>query len=170
MNKFSVALSIAGFAFGLSTADGEAAVHHHKKHHHIRHHANPHYKKPHVALRPVVEAHIHIASQYMSVDVNGARYAEWAVSTARSGYSTPQGSFHATRLARVYFSKKYDNSPMPNSVFFYGGNAIHGTYHVRALGHPASHGCVRLLPQHAAELYAMVEHYGMARTRIIVSE
>ena len=174
MKKFSAALLIASFVFGMCFADVEAKGIHHKKHQHMRHHASHNHKRHHrkhqVALRPVVEAHIHIASQYMSVDVNGARYAEWAVSTARSGYSTPQGSFHATRLARVYFSKKYDNSPMPNSVFFHGGNAIHGTYHIRALGHPASHGCVRLLPEHAAELYAMVEHYGMARTRIIVTE
>ncbi|MDE2385893.1 MAG: L,D-transpeptidase, partial [Alphaproteobacteria bacterium] len=39
-----------------------------------------------------------------------------------------------------------------------------------SLGHPASHGCVRLLPQHAAELFALVERYGMGRTRIVISD
>ena len=109
-------------------------------------------------------------SQTMTVDVMGQRVGQWAVSTAGRGYHTPHGFFHAIRMARVYYSRKYDNSPMPNSVFFSGGNAIHGTYHIHSLGHPASHGCVRLLPQHAAELYNLVASYGMNRTRIIVSD
>ena len=36
---------------------------------------------------------------------------------------------------------------MPYSVFFTGGYAVHGTSHVKALGRPASHGCVRLSTQ-----------------------
>ena len=38
-------------------------------------------------------------------------------------------------------SYKYDNAPMPHSIFFYGQFAIHGTSAVGALGRPASHGC-----------------------------
>ena len=183
MKKTTLALLVAAFAFGFSTADVAAKAHHHKMHHnmwhHIKHysaarhhyrHQKHHRKTHHVAVLPVVVAHISIGMQRLSLDVNGSHYSDWAVSTARAGYHTPQGSFSATRIARVYFSKKYDNSPMPYSVFFHGGNAIHGTYHIGALGHPASHGCIRLLPQHAAELYALVERYGMARTRITVTQ
>ena len=78
--------------------------------------------------------------------------AYWKVSTARSGYYTPRGTFGVTRTAKVYYSRKYDNSPMPNSVFFHGGYAIHGTGYIKNLGRPASHGCVRLHPQNAARL------------------
>ena len=181
MNKSTLALLVTAFAFGFSTADVDAKVHHfhkrnhfwhngkhyqHKGHHHKRHHR----KLVHKAVPPIVVAHIYIGSQHMSLDVNGARYGDWIVSTGRKGFNTPRGAFRAMRMARVYFSRKYDNSPMPYSVFFHGGNAIHGTEHVRQLGRPASHGCVRLLPQHAAELYAMVERYGMARTSIVVTE
>ena len=119
---------------------------------------------------PAVDVSIDISSQSMSVWVNGWPYGFWKVSTARSGYHTPRGSYRVTRMARVYYSKKYDNAPMPNSVFFYGGFAIHGTGNVRALGRPASHGCVRLHPDNAADLYALVEEYGPRRTRITLTD
>jgi lipoprotein-anchoring transpeptidase ErfK/SrfK len=117
---------------------------------------------------PAVNVVIDISSQSMSVKVNGWPYGRWRVSTARSGYYTPRGSFRVQRTAKVYYSKKYDNSPMPNSVFFKGGYAIHGTYYVRSLGRPASHGCIRLHPSHAAKLYYLVQKYGSRSTRITV--
>ena len=46
------------------------------------------------------------------------------------------------------------------------GHAIHGTYEVRNLGRPASHGCVRLAPQNAAILYALVKDEGVFNTRV----
>jgi hypothetical protein len=49
---------------------------------------------------------------------------------------------------------------MPYSIFFKGGYAIHGSYETRSLGRPASHGCVRLDPAHAALLYHMVQAEG----------
>ena len=82
---------------------------------------------------------------------------DWPVSTAREGYVTPTGTFQPERLAEVYHSKKYDNAPMPHAVFFYYGFAIHGTNEVRHLGHPASHGCVRLAPQNATKLFNIVK-------------
>jgi len=109
---------------------------------------------------------VDVSQQTMSVSIDGIPQYTWAVSTARKGYHTPHGSFRPTRMAAVYYSKKYDNSPMPHSVFFTGGYAIHGTESVRALGRPASHGCVRLHPANAALLYSLVEEYGAGNTSI----
>ncbi len=120
-------------------------------------------------LPAAVQVHIDIGSQSMSVRVNGFPYAYWKVSTARPGYHTPRGTYGVTRTAKVYYSRKYDNSPMPNSVFFHGGYAIHGTGYIRTLGRPASHGCVRLHPQNAARLYSLVQRYGPRRVRITLS-
>jgi len=117
---------------------------------------------------PAVNVVIDISSQSMSVKVNGWPYGRWKVSTARSGYHTPRGTFRVQRTAKVYYSRKYDNSPMPNSVFFKGGYAIHGSYYVKSLGRPASHGCVRLHPSNAARLYNLVQKYGPKSTRITV--
>lgn len=111
---------------------------------------------------------IDVSSQRMTVRLDGWPYAYWKVSTAREGYHTPRGKFRVQRTARVYFSKKYDNAPMPNAVFFKGGYAIHGTYSVRQLGRPASHGCVRLDPDHAEELYELVQEYGPRAATVIV--
>jgi lipoprotein-anchoring transpeptidase ErfK/SrfK len=120
------------------------------------------------ANAPAVNVVIDISSQSMSVKVNGWPYGKWKVSTARPGYYTPRGVFRVQRTARVYYSRKYDNSPMPNSVFFKGGYAIHGSYYVKSLGRPASHGCVRLHPSHAAKLFNLVQKYGPKSTRITV--
>ena len=105
-------------------------------------------------------------TQTMEVDSNGESYT-WPVSTARKGYSTPSGSFRPQSLQVMHYSKKYHNSPMPHSIFFNGDVAIHGTPHIGALGHPASHGCVRLHPTNAATLYELVKQ-DRGDTRIIV--
>jgi lipoprotein-anchoring transpeptidase ErfK/SrfK len=113
---------------------------------------------------------VSISSQSMSVNVHGWPYGYWKVSTARDGYWTPRGSFRVQRTARVYYSKKYDNAPMPNSVFFKGGYAIHASNYIRSLGRPASHGCVRLHPVNAARLYGLVQQYGPRSVRITIVE
>ena len=132
--------------------------------------ASPAEAKPWIAYAPgpAVSVVIDISSQSMSVKVHGWYYGNWKVSTARSGYYTPRGTFRVQRTAKVYYSRKYDNSPMPNSVFFKGGYAIHGSYYVRSLGRPASHGCVRLHPTNAARLYNLVQKYGSRSTRVTI--
>jgi lipoprotein-anchoring transpeptidase ErfK/SrfK len=119
--------------------------------------------------RADVVVHIDKSSQHMSVSVDGAPRYSWPISTGRSGYGTPSGVFHPQMMARRWFSKKYYNSPMPHSIFFYYGFAIHGTNDLRRLGGPASHGCVRLHPSHAATLYVLVERNGRSNTRIVIS-
>lgn len=109
------------------------------------------------------------STQHMSVAVDGATRYNFAVSTGRAGYGTPNGTYHPERLARTWFSKKYYNSPMPHSIFFHGGFAIHGSYEISRLGGPASHGCVRLHPSNAATLYALVQSQGAGNTRIVIT-
>jgi len=109
------------------------------------------------------------STQHMSVSVDGTPRYNFVVSTGRAGYGTPNGTYHPERLARTYFSKKYYNSPMPHSIFFHGGYAIHGSYEISHLGGPASHGCVRLHPSNAATLYALVQQEGAGRTTIVVT-
>ncbi len=106
--------------------------------------------------------------QMMYVYVDGYLEHSWPVSTARGGYSTPSGVYHPTALDPYHRSSKYNNSPMPHSIFFRGGYAIHGSYDTGRLGRPASHGCIRLHPWHASELYGIVSHSG--DTQIIVSQ
>ena len=111
------------------------------------------------AAQAKVQIHIDLSTQTMTVNSSSGSYV-WPVSTARSGYVTPRGSYRPTSLQRMHYSRKYHMSPMPHSIFFRGGYAIHGTYATGALGRPASHGCVRLAPGNAAQLFAMVQREG----------
>ena len=105
----------------------------------------------------------------MTVSVDGVPRYRFAVSTGRAGYGTPNGTYHPQRLAASWFSKLYYNSPMPHSIFFHGGYAIHGSYEINRLGGPASHGYIRLHPANAATLFGLVKSEGMAGTTIVVS-
>jgi|688.fasta_scaffold1589860_1 lipoprotein-anchoring transpeptidase ErfK/SrfK len=97
-------------------------------------------------------------------------YYEWDVSTGRKGYHTPIGVYQPYLVKKIHYSRKYDNAPMPHSIFFHGGYAIHATTEVKKLGRPASHGCVRLNPQNARWLYHIVNEYGKYNTYIEIVE
>jgi len=87
--------------------------------------------------------------------------------TGKNGFETPTGSYRAKRLSADYWSKKYD-APMPYSVFFFGGYAIHATNAVAKLGQPASHGCIRLAKGNAAKFFELVDSYGKWKTKIVI--
>lgn len=115
-----------------------------------------------------IVARISISQQTMEVLVDGRPTFAWKVSTGAKGHVTPIGSFKPTRMHQMWYSRKYDNAPMPHSVFFKGGYAVHATNFVKRLGQPASHGCVRLHPANAADFYQLVEIFGPANTRIVI--
>lgn len=123
---------------------------------------------PQPPAEPTLEIAINLTNQRMTVTENGAAKFTWPVSSGAFGYATPTGTFRPTWMARMWHSRQYDMAPMPHSIFFKGGAAIHATYSVGMLGRPASHGCVRLSPKNAATLYRMVEKHGKALTRITV--
>jgi lipoprotein-anchoring transpeptidase ErfK/SrfK len=106
-----------------------------------------------------VRIYIDLSSQTMHVQSSRGNYS-WPVSTARAGYVTPRGYYSARSMQRMHYSRRYDMSPMPHSIFFRGGYAIHGSYATGSLGSPASHGCVRLAPGNAALLYELVQAEG----------
>jgi lipoprotein-anchoring transpeptidase ErfK/SrfK len=114
-------------------------------------------------------AKIDISAQRMNVYVDGVPRYNWPVSTARLGYRTPTGTFRPTALFRYHASTIYSGSPMPYSIFFLRGYAIHGSYETKYLGRPASHGCVRLHPANAAVLYSLVKRYGTGDTTIVIT-
>jgi hypothetical protein len=109
-------------------------------------------------------------SQRMTVSVNGQQRYSWLVSTGIADYSTPLGTFTPSRLARLHYSREWDNAPMPHSIFFTdAGHAIHGSGATNHLGSPASHGCVRLAPRHASILFDLVRVEGPSNTRVEIT-
>ena len=111
---------------------------------------------------------INKSKQRMAVVIDGAERHVWTVSTGTEG-GPPSGTYRPQRMERKWFSRKYNMSPMPHSIFFHEGYAIHGTIYVSRLGRRASHGCVRLDPRNAATLFDLVRRHGMGSTTIIIS-
>jgi lipoprotein-anchoring transpeptidase ErfK/SrfK len=144
MRRLFTVMTVAVLAFGLSLASISDAA----------------------AAR--LNATVDLSSQRMYVSIGGKHYYTWRVSTGKSGYRTPTGTYRPGRMYREYYSRKYNMSPMPHSIFFRGGYAIHGTGYIKYLGRPASHGCVRLHPANARKLYNLVRKYGRGNTRIRV--
>lgn len=128
--------------------------------------AKPKVKK--TAPAPSLKVSVDLTKQRMTVKENGQVKYSWPISSGRKGYRTVTGNFRPTWMTKMHYSRKYDNAPMPHSIFFHGGYAIHATYATGRLGAPASHGCVRLAPGNAKTLFKLVQKHGKARTRIAV--
>lgn len=113
-----------------------------------------------------IKVNIDLSQQRMFVYKGNNLLYTWLVSTARKGYNTPRGNYKPYHLAKMHYSTLYNNSPMPYSIFFKGGYAIHGTNSIKRLGRRASHGCIRLHPSNAKKLYNLVRNHGYKRTSI----
>ncbi len=120
--------------------------------------------------RGAVLVYIDKTNQQMTVSLDGVERYRWPVSTGRAGYSTPSGTYTATSMNEIWYSKEWDNAPMPHSIFFMrDGHAIHGSYDVKNLGKPVSHGCVRISPENASILYDLVQENGLENTKVILA-
>jgi hypothetical protein len=109
-----------------------------------------------------------LGTQRLTVSEHGKIRFTWPISSGKSGFDTKTGTFTPQWASRLWYSRQYDNAPMPHAVFFHRGMAFHATTAVGMLGRPASHGCIRLAPGNAAHLYKLVHKHGFAQTRIVV--
>ena len=125
---------------------------------------------PGEAAAKLLRAEVDLSAQTLTVNYKGRTLVVWPVSTGRAGYRTPVGAFRPMRMHERYFSRQYDDAPMPHAIFYDRGYAIHGSDEVSSLGRPASHGCVRLHPDDAATLFELVVTVGPEETGIVVRE
>jgi lipoprotein-anchoring transpeptidase ErfK/SrfK len=110
------------------------------------------------------------SQQEMTVFVDGIEKYTWPVSTGKRGYSTPSGTYTASSMNEIWYSKQWDNAPMPHAIFYMkDGHAIHGTLEERNLGKPASHGCVRISRANATALFGLVKEAGLKNTQVVLS-
>lgn len=122
------------------------------------------------AERATILVKVSLAEQQMFVYHWGELVGVWPVSTARRGKITPRGRFSPDFLSRYHRSSRYGNAPMPYSIFFHSHYAIHGTDQISRLGRPASAGCIRLHPDHAAVLWSLVRREGKDRTLVVIGD
>jgi hypothetical protein len=73
------------------------------------------------------------------------------VSSGKPGYATPAGVYSILEKQKWHESNIYSGAPMPwMQRITWSGMALHGGV---VPGHPASHGCVRLYPSFASNLF-----------------
>lgn len=115
-----------------------------------------------------VSIRVNLSNQTLTATTPDGEVRNWAISSGRTGYRTIRGNFRPQAMKTYHWSRKYGGH-MPHAIFFKGGFAIHGTTAVSRLGSPASHGCVRLHPAAAKELFYLVKKHGAGSTRIAVN-
>ena len=120
------------------------------------------------AQAEAIVARVSVSTQTMHVYLDGQLRYEWPVSTARAGKYTPRGEWQPQWLSRWHRSSLYNNAPMPYAIFFRGNYAIHGTNQISRLGRPASAGCVRLHPDHAAVLFDLTKKLGPQNLKVVI--
>ena len=101
---------------------------------------------------------ISVPEQTMHVYRNGILIGRTTVSTGSKGHSTPGGVFTILGKSKEYYSKKYDNAPMPNmqrltdtGICMHSGNLP---------GYPASHGCIRMPYDFSQLLFSVTSQGG----------
>lgn len=114
-----------------------------------------------------VRIDVDISKQRLSLSSPSGDFST-IVSTAGGRYHTKQGCFNPGTMETMHYSRKYNNSPMPYSIFYYGGYALHG--HEGGFdGRGHSHGCVRVPTPTMKKIYGIVKKYRNS-TRICIHD
>ena len=107
---------------------------------------------------------VNLAEQRAYVYRDGQRIGTTTVSSGKPGHDTPTGVFEILQKQKLHHSNLYEDprngraAPMPwMQRLTWDGVALHAG-HVRA--RPASHGCVRLPPEFAKQLYGVTKTGG----------
>lgn len=78
------------------------------------------------------------------------RLVFWTAVSSGENNRTPTGEFQVNYKLRMHYSTRYNNAAMPYSMQYQGHYFLHGGV---LPGFPASHGCIRVLQQDAAQLF-----------------
>lgn len=94
------------------------------------------------------------------------------ISSGVAKHPTPVGTFYVytklptQRMVGGIGTEHYDLPNVPNIMYFFGGDAIHGTYWHHNFGHPMSHGCINVSLSGAAWLY----NWTPVGTKVVVQQ
>lgn len=118
----------------------------------------------------VVRIRVNLTTQRLTIEGPEVNKSFRISSGLAPKYATPGSGkcFAPDFIEAVHYSSLYNKAPMPNSVFYNGNIAIHGTEAEWLLGKPASHGCIRLSKANAKTLYDVVKANGKSNASICV--
>ena len=118
----------------------------------------------------LVRIRVDLTTQRLTVEGPGVNKIFRISSGLAPKYATPGSGkcFAPDFIEAMHYSSLYNKAPMPNSIFYNGNIAIHGTEAEWLLGKPASHGCIRLSKANAKSLYDVVKANGKSNASICV--
>jgi lipoprotein-anchoring transpeptidase ErfK/SrfK len=100
-----------------------------------------------------VQVIISIDQQKLHVYSDGAEVAETLIATGVPAHPTPVGVFSVIQKSILHHSNIYSGAPMPYMQrITWSGVALHEGVN---LGHPASHGCIRMPHDFATRLWVL---------------
>jgi hypothetical protein len=106
---------------------------------------------------------ISINQQKLHFYSNGVHVADTSIATGVAAHPTPYGVFSIIQKQVFHRSNIYSNAPMPfMQRITWSGVAMHEG---RDIGHPASHGCIRMPHDFAVRLY----HLTKLNTRVVIA-
>jgi lipoprotein-anchoring transpeptidase ErfK/SrfK len=106
---------------------------------------------------------ISINQQKLHLYGNGVHVADTSIATGVPSHPTPFGVFSVIQKQVFHRSNIYSNAPMPYMQrITWSGVAMHEG---KDIGHPASHGCIRLPRDFAIRLYRLTK----LGTRVIIA-
>lgn len=120
-----------------------------------RHRDSEHVNKEPFANIPQGPLQIFISTnrQRLQLYSDGAHVADAPVATGVASHPTPLGIFSVIQKDRFHRSNIYSDAPMPYMQrITWSGVALHEGV---GLGHPASHGCIRMPHDFAARLWVL---------------
>jgi len=98
---------------------------------------------------------ISVEQQKLHLYSDGTHVADAPIATGVPEHPTPLGIFNIVQKQREHRSNIYSNAPMPfMERITWSGVALHEGVN---LGHPASHGCIRMSHEFAVRLWAMTK-------------
>jgi lipoprotein-anchoring transpeptidase ErfK/SrfK len=119
---------------------------------------------PEVSASGPVTIVVSLPEQMVHVYRGDMRIGRATISSGKPGHDTPPGVYEILEKDRMHRSNKYNDAPMPYMQrLTWDGIALHSG---RNPGYPASHGCIRLPDEFAAELFEVTERGG----RVIVAD
>jgi L,D-transpeptidase-like protein len=106
---------------------------------------------------------ISINQQKLHLYSNGVHVADTSIATGVSDHPTPLGVFSIIQKQVFHRSNIYSNAPMPYMQrITWSGVAMHEGQNI---GHPASHGCIRMPHDFAVRLYRLTK----LNTRVVIA-
>jgi len=106
---------------------------------------------------------ISINQQKLHFYSNGVHVADTSIATGVAEHPTPYGVFSIIQKQIFHRSNIYSNAPMPYMQrVTWSGVAMHEGQNI---GHPASHGCIRMPHDFAVRLYRLTK----LNTRVIIA-